>query len=373
MIYDIVVIGAGPAGSTAAFYIKNKKTLIIDKFSFPRFKACGGGLLNSKDWHLEFENYKKIENKLKKYPSKELVIYSNKKRLFTNKTNHLWDHINRKEFDNLLLKESLKKKNVNFKKFNVEKIEREKDYYVLVNKINKKIKTKKIIGADGWNSIVSNFLGNKRRTNKDYAMCIEYEIECKKKTKSNHAFYFFNKIYGYAWLFPTEQGYYVGLGTIKKTKKNLKVYLDEFLEYVARKNLIPKGYNIKNFFGAPDPLKKSKKFASESIILCGDALGVVKQPTGEGIYYALLSGKIAGLVMNDNFNIGENYKNQIEPVLKETNYIKRFPQKIFFLILSSLMVFLLKHSKRIRGKIANKFLRRENLPKDSWYRKFDGL
>jgi flavin-dependent dehydrogenase len=44
--YDVIVVGAGPAGSTAAKFLSEKgaKVLLIDKDKFPRDKPCGGGL-----------------------------------------------------------------------------------------------------------------------------------------------------------------------------------------------------------------------------------------------------------------------------------------------------------------------------------------
>jgi flavin-dependent dehydrogenase len=42
--YDVIIIGAGPAGSTAARFCAKEglKTLLIDKERFPRYKPCGG-------------------------------------------------------------------------------------------------------------------------------------------------------------------------------------------------------------------------------------------------------------------------------------------------------------------------------------------
>ena len=44
--YDVAIVGAGPAGSTAAYRLARSRArvLLIDKTRFPRDKPCGGGL-----------------------------------------------------------------------------------------------------------------------------------------------------------------------------------------------------------------------------------------------------------------------------------------------------------------------------------------
>ena len=47
MHYDVVIVGAGPAGSTAARFLSEQgaKVLLVDKHTFPREKPCAGVLL----------------------------------------------------------------------------------------------------------------------------------------------------------------------------------------------------------------------------------------------------------------------------------------------------------------------------------------
>jgi flavin-dependent dehydrogenase len=47
--YDVIVVGAGPAGAAAAFHLgaAGKRVLVLEKERLPRYKPCGGGLPTS--------------------------------------------------------------------------------------------------------------------------------------------------------------------------------------------------------------------------------------------------------------------------------------------------------------------------------------
>ena len=83
--YDVIIVGVGPAGSTAGYLLSKFgfKVLLIDKFNFPRQKLCGG-LLTFKAYRLIARIFNLSENKLKSLvnlSSKNLVVFQDRLKL----------------------------------------------------------------------------------------------------------------------------------------------------------------------------------------------------------------------------------------------------------------------------------------------------
>jgi len=204
--YDVVIVGAGPSGSTAAYYIDNLKVLIIDKFDFPRYKSCGGGLMSGKDWSLELENFKKIEKKIKSaHDCRSLKIYWNNIFVASRTYKHLFTQVDRFEFDNLLLNEALNKENVSFLKFELKEIKKENDLISLSDG-EKKIFCSYLIGADGVHSKVAKFLKNKNLKIREVGHCTEIDLKCNKISNDVHVSPGYGWEIGYSWNFPTATG-----------------------------------------------------------------------------------------------------------------------------------------------------------------------
>jgi len=360
-IYDVVVVGAGPAGSTAAYYIDGLKTLIIDRYDFPRHKACGGGLVSARDWHLEFENFAKIESKIESVHSNNtLRVYWDKTFVMARRFKHFFDQVNRSEFDYLLLKEALTKSNVSFRKFTLQTIRRGtidgKSGYFLSNG-EREIFTSFVIGADGMLSKVSKFLGNKPLKRHQYGVCLEYDIECTKISNDTIMSTGWGYEIGYSWVFPTKKGYYIGVGMVREPREITQQYLDRYLAFSVEKGWIPKEYTITKTFGAMIPLKVVNRFCSNGVMLCGDAMGTVNILIGEGIYFAMKSGKIAGQTLSaSTADLCKQYRKNIRPVMKAVSLTPYIPPKIF--TLSFFMAFLMmwKISDRPDFFLVNKFI-----------------
>ncbi|MEI8104064.1 MAG: geranylgeranyl reductase family protein [Candidatus Moraniibacteriota bacterium] len=332
--YDVVVVGAGPAGSTAAYYIDGLKTLVVDRYDFPRHKACGGGLMSVRDWHLEFENFAKIEKSITSaYSNFILRIYWHQTFITARRFKHFFDQVNRSEFDHLLLQETLKKENVSFRKFTLRTMSRGtlggKNGYFLSDG-EREIFASFVIGADGMLSKVAQFLGNKPRERHMYGTCLEYDIACEKISDDVSVSMGYGSEIGYGWIFPTQKGYYVGIGMVREPRRVMQEYLDEYLAWLVEKGQLPKHHTITRTVGAMLPLRVVQRYCSDGVLLCGDAMGSVNILIGEGIYFAMKSGKIAGQTLSTSRgDLRRRYKENIRSIARSIAFTVYIPPKIF--------------------------------------------
>jgi geranylgeranyl reductase family protein len=289
-IYDVAIIGAGPAGISVAKAIKDSgySMIIIDKESFPRKKPCAGVLPPRIYSELDIppELQERELNGYRLYSPSGMVVESTfpKPGLIVDRT----------RFDEFLLK----RLGQSVKRLQITKLIKHQNYIEVDGK-NDSILAKIVVGADGINSIVRKESNISIGT---VAMAAQYEVSLNQKEidiKIGNWFEVYYTIpFGYGWLSPLRDKVKVGVGGIsEELKKNPKQFLSKFMEHPEVKKKIENS-EITNFELHRIPMSGPlNQLTAERTILVGDAGGFVYPGTGEGVYYAIKSGRLAGEVI----------------------------------------------------------------------------
>jgi geranylgeranyl reductase family protein len=167
-----------------------------------------------------------------------------------------------------------------------------------------KLVTELLIAADGANSLVN----KKTRVHAPFkpnqlGQCVQYQIELgnnliDKRIGDRNEVYYGHDVspFGYAWIFPKDNLVTVGVGALLSTvRTNLRKYLDHFVRKhpVARERL--EGGKVVKFEAAICPLSGLVTPTYEdNLVAAGDAAGHCSAISGEGMYYSMFAGKLAG-------------------------------------------------------------------------------
>jgi len=312
--FDIIIVGAGPAGCACAYELRNTalKIALIDKSTFPRDKICGDAL--SADVVNQFDRIdSKLAEEFKKFAAKidshGVRFYApNGDKLdvdFTN-TNHdtAAGYISKRvDFDNFWFDQVKDLSNVTLI------LGSQVDDLVVTNNgvcghvAGNEINATIVIGADGAHSIVNKRLG-KISVDKDHycAGLRQYYEGVEGFHSKNHIeLHFYDDVLpGYFWIFPLPEGRAnVGLGMlsseVSKKKVNLKDKLSEIIS--THPNVKDRFKNAKpteNIQGYGLPIgSKKRPISGNRFLLLGDAASLIDPFTGEGIGNAMRSGRIA--------------------------------------------------------------------------------
>lgn len=313
MKYDVAIIGAGPAGSTVAKILSEKgyKILLSDKYKFPRDKFCGGGLPVK-----IFEKFPYLKNNdfIESYTYGG-VIYSQsyKYKVQIKKDEPILGMVIRKKFDNELVKlaENDGTKFIDGKK-TIDIKKTEKNCQILLDD-GTKIQSEIIVGADGvWSNTAKKTGLIKNKINVSNSLYTEFfiknEIMDKYFSKNRNGILHLKPfgLSGYGWVFPKKNHLNIGIGEInldknKKNKKNLKLFLKNYIELLKDSKIIPLDIKINQIKGSAIPNYPLEKTYSDRLIIIGDAAGLANPFTGEGIYNAMESARIAAETINKGF------------------------------------------------------------------------
>lgn len=283
--YEVVIVGAGPAGLRCAEILGNagKTVLFLEKNKEIGPKVCAGGITRK---CFRFLNLPPeiIEGKFTK------IIFRTAKNKSTLKFGEDFMYtLSRKN----LGKWQLKRLNSDLVTVRTSSlVTRIEKNFVTLND-SEKIGYDYLVGADGSNSIVRRYLGIRTEL---LGLAFQYVIP---KKYPDLEIFFDSKLFNawYSWIFPYCDSTSVGFGYYPKVipasvaNKNFATWLKKEGIDVSQSKLQVHPINCDycgHCFG--------------NIFLVGDAAGLVSGFTGEGIYQALLSGEeVAKKIINPKY------------------------------------------------------------------------
>jgi geranylgeranyl reductase family protein len=275
--YDVAVIGAGPAGSVTAIHLARagKRVLLLDKATFPRDKPCGGGLTLRAVRQLPVDPAPVVEHEVDRMTFR-LGWHSRFDR--TGKRGPFVLMTQRRRLDAYLAEQAVAA-GAEFR--DGTKVDpREVDAEV-------------IVGADGANGTTAKTLGLGGPIT--HGVAFEGNAPFDERFRGL-AFIELGTIPGgYGWVFPKGDHVNYGVGGWEAEGPRLREHLAE----LCRRHGIDAD-SLENVRGHRLPLRRDGFVpARGKTLLVGDAAGLVDPLTGDGMYEAFVSARLASEAVLD--------------------------------------------------------------------------
>ncbi|TPW24099.1 NAD(P)/FAD-dependent oxidoreductase [Marinobacter nauticus] len=296
--YDIIIVGAGPAGSTLARALEDsgKRVLIIDKQTFPRDKTCAGWVTPAVMASLDIDPGKYSVGRTLQ-PIRRFRIGMMGQSAVENDHGDIVSYgIRRCEFDAYLLDRANCEKQLATP---VKSIDRNNGNWV----INDQWQAPLLVGAGGHFCPVARLLGDGPGKHETVVAAKEVEFEmtpeqarvCEARGDTPEL-WFCRDLKGYAWVF--RKGSYLNIGLGREDNHRLSDHLEAFVEEMKQSGRLPsdlpgrfKGHAYLLYAHANRPL------VDDGVLLIGDAAGLAYTQSGEGIRPAIESALMASKVI----------------------------------------------------------------------------
>ncbi|MBU6270493.1 MAG: geranylgeranyl diphosphate reductase [Betaproteobacteria bacterium] len=309
--FDVVVVGGGPAGATAAQELasKGRKVLLLDRAG--RIKPCGGAIPPRliRDYAI---------------PDSQLVARATSARMVSPRSAHVdipiengfVGMVDRDQFDEWLRQRAATAGAVR-RTGQFERIERDPDGMAVVHYQHRerlrpgegvpaRVRARTIIGADGAKSGVAR-QAVPGAENTRYVFAYHEIIAAPARPPAGYDGSRCDVWYQgslspdfYGWVFPHGNTLSVGTGSADKgfSLRNAVGRLREAAGLADAPTLRREG--------APLPMKPLRRWDNgRDVVLAGDAAGVVAPASGEGIYYAMVGGSLAADAVDELLRSGD--------------------------------------------------------------------
>lgn len=294
-VWDVVVVGAGPAGASAAYAaaVAGRRVLLLEKSELPRYKTCGGGIIGPSRDSLPPGFELPLQDRV------HAVTFSLEGRFARTRRSRrmLFGLINRPEFDAQLVEHAQKAGAQLRTGATVSRVEQhgpsvpDRRTVAVVLADGETVLARAVVGADGSASRIGAHVGVKLG---QVDLGLEAEIPVPPSVAEDwkgRVLIDWGPMPGsYGWVFPKGDTLTVGVISARGEGAATKRYLEDFVARLGLSGFEPtiSSGHLTRCRTDDSPLSRGR------VLVCGDAAGLLEPWTREGISYALRSGRLAG-------------------------------------------------------------------------------
>lgn len=346
-VYDVIVVGGGPAGSSTAYHLagQGRKVLIVEKDrEVGRNILCAEGI--SKGFHDLVKPERGVASEIKKIR----IIVEDEVDFTVLSKSSFGFVLERKIFDRLLFERAVEKGAVPLINSRFFDLKKDGDYYrVFVNQggQTQEFLSRYVVGADGPGSGVGLKAGIRTELKEGFVhYCSQVYLFDESIEADTILFYFSERLTpgGYGWVFPKRKGFAnVGVG-VDNSWSSAEIGLTLFLE-----KYFPKGKILGSLKGVVPWGGLEEEVYKDGVFLVGDAGRLADPMSGGGIANAYISGKIAAeSIIEGN---PESYSDRLKKILGRDYQISTLVKKVFYSLKREELVEVFKDlSKNLNGQ-----------------------
>ena len=287
-VWDVVVVGAGPAGAAAAraACLAGARTLLLEKAELPRYKRCGGGLIGPSQQALTDAGVDVAA--LSRDHVGRLTFTSRGRRGFTRAAGPFLPMVLRSELDHALVKVAVEAGCTVLTGVTVAAYS-EQDSVVTLGTSTGPVWARAVVAADGSAGRAAAYVG---------VVCDQVDIGLEAELPTPEGSDWDGRVLldwgpvpgSYGWVFPKGTSLTVGVIGARDQGQAMRDYYRSFVASLGLDlaTATHDGGHQTKVRAAGSPLHRGQ------VLVAGDAAGLLEPWTREGISFALRSGRLAG-------------------------------------------------------------------------------